>query len=115
LPDEWERDFAVSVGRVEQDHITNTKNDMDVMITYKGMQAFATSHHCQQIGYAGTLARALQFDGMAMGEERSFDERLDKLGLRLATTDRFVRHIGNVIDSNLETAITDWCKTPVEA
>lgn len=116
LPLEWENDFALSIGRKPEDHVLNTKTDMDFLISYHGKQAYATSHHCQQIGYAGTIAKALEYDGMAMGEERTFDEKLDKLGLRLATTQRLCRHIGNVLDESiqLETARLIGANTPME-
>lgn len=105
LPEQWERDFAVSVGRDEDEHIIGTRNDTDIRIVHNGVVAYATSHHCQQIGYAGRLAQVLEFDGKMIGEERTFDERLDKLGLRLATTKRLARHIGNVIDDKLRKEI----------
>lgn len=98
ISEQHERDFCVSIGRNFEDHQANTRQDLDYRIAYNGLQAYATAHHCQQIGYAGTIAKALAFDGYAMGEERTFDERLDALGLRLATTDRLCRHIGNVMD-----------------
>lgn len=105
IPDEWERDFAISIGRDVNEHRNMTRRDMDTLIEYKGIQAYATSHHCQQIGYAGIFSDALRFDGLAMGEERSFDIRLDELGLRLATTKRLARHMGNVIDDELRQVI----------
>lgn len=117
LPEGWERDFALSVGRDPDLHIQSTQTDMDFRIDYRGKQAYATSHHCQQIGFAGTINRALNYDGMAMGEERSFDERLDKLGLRLATTKRLVRHIGNVMDESIQQEAVKLmgANTPMEA
>lgn len=105
IPDEWERDFAISIGRDVAYHFENTQTDSDWLIDYKGMRAYATSHHCQQIGYAGVIAKNLEFDGMAVGEERTFDERLDRHGLRLATTKRLVRHMGNVIDNELRETV----------
>lgn len=101
IPEVWERDFAVSIGRDISEHKSMTRNDVDALIKYKGLDVYATSHHCQHIGYAGVIAEALRFDGLAMGEERSFDNRLDELGLRLSTTKRLVRHMGNVIDEDL--------------
>lgn len=116
IPSEWEADFAVSIGRNVNDHVASTKTDMDFRIDYLGKQAYATSHHCQQIGYAGVINRALNYESAAMNEERSFDERLDKLGLRLATIDRHVRHIGNVIDESIqkEAVRLIGANTPVE-
>jgi len=69
------------------------------------MRAYATSHHCQQIGYAGVVNKALEWNYEAMKSERPFDEALDRLGLRLATTQRLARHMGNVIDDHLRKEI----------
>lgn len=101
IPNEWERDFCVSIGRDYAEHIKTSADDVEYLIDYKGMQAYATSHHCQQIGYAGVINKVLKYNGLAMGSERQFDEDLDKLGLRLATTKRLARHIGNIMDDSI--------------
>ena len=67
IPDEWERDFSLSIGRDPIEHAFGTKADIDTRIIYKGMSAYATSHHCQQIGYARVMSKALQFDGQILG------------------------------------------------
>lgn len=105
IPDEWERDFSISIGRDVNAHKQGTEKDLDYLIKYKELKAYATSHHCQQIGYAGTLAKALEYDGLLMGSERGFDEKLDKMGLRLATTKRLTRHMGNVFDDELKETV----------
>lgn len=110
IPDEWERDFSISIGRDVNTHKQGTEKDLDYLIKYKGLEAYATSHHCQQIGYAGTLAQALEYDGLLMGSERAFDERLDKMGLRLATVKRLARHMGNVIDDELKETVNGLVK-----
>ena len=101
IPTEWENDFAVSIGRDPTQHKAMTLKDMDCIVEYKGLEAYTTSHHCQFVGYAERIAQANKFDGVAMGEERSFDINLDNLGLRLATIERYTRHIGNVIHDEL--------------
>lgn len=106
LPDEWEDDFAISLGRDPEWHREYTARDMDCRVTYQGKQAYCTSHHCQFIGKAETVGRVLQFDGRAMGDERPFDIELDKIGLRLATTERLARHIGNVLDDKIKTELS---------
>lgn len=105
IPDPWEDDFADSIGRDVQAHKNMTATDKDYKITYRGISAYATSHHCQFVGYAGTIGRVLTFDDFAMGDERPFDVALDSIGLRLATIDRYTRHIGNVIDEKLKQEI----------
>lgn len=105
LPREWEDDFAISVGRDPQWHADYSANDYEYLVTYKGKQAYCTAHHCQFVGYQEVLQRAAVYDGKAMGDERPMDIALDKLGLRLATTNRLARHIGNVIDDKLRKEI----------
>lgn len=111
IPEEWERDFAVSIGRDPEWHKGYTKDDIDYLIEYNGHKAYATAHHCQFIGYAGTIARAHKFDMVAMGDEKPFDKNLDSLGLRLATTERLTRHMGNVIDNELREEINKCLNT----
>lgn len=99
ISDEWEQDYCLSHNRDWETHKLNTKNDMDWMITYKGVSAFATSQHCQFVGYAGRLAPLIQWTNRAMAEEQPFDKAIDNAGyLRLATTERLTRHIGNVLE-----------------
>jgi len=105
IPQEWEDDFAVSIGRDVQAHRDTSKTDMDVRIKYKGKSAYATSHHCQFVSTAKQLNRITVFDKWAMASDRPFDEALDKLGLRLATTNRYTRHIGNVLHDELRKEI----------
>jgi hypothetical protein len=106
LPEQWERDFAISIGRDPSWHVNEyTASDYDARITYKGKQAYATSHHCQFIARSEVIGRILSWDGMAMGDERVLDETLDQLGLRLATTERLTRHIGNVLHEELREEI----------
>lgn len=105
LPAQWEDDFAVSIGRDIGNHRHGSLLDMDTRITYKGFQAYATSHHCQFIGHARQLHKLAVYDNWAMGSERGYDEALDKIGLRLATTQRLTRHIGNVLHDELRKEI----------
>lgn len=105
LPEQWEDDFAVSIGRDIHEHRRTSLLDMDARITYKGFQAYATAHHCQFIGYAKQLNRLPVYDNWAMGSERGFDEALDKIGLRLTTVQRYSRHIGNVLHDELRKEI----------
>lgn len=101
IPRAWEDDFAASVGRDPNWHAKYTKDDIDYRVTYKEMQAYCTSHHCQFIARSEVVGRVLSFDGFSMGDERPFDNVMDELGLRLATTERLTRHIGNVLDENI--------------
>jgi glycosyltransferase involved in cell wall biosynthesis len=101
LPENWENDFAVSIGRDPAWHKSYSANDLDYRWTYKGMQAYCTSHHCQFVAEAGRILPALSWSPYAMADEKPFDIAVDEIGLRLATVERLSRHIGNVIDSGI--------------
>lgn len=102
IPADWDRDFCISIGRDYSWHSNYTAKDRDILIEYKGMQAYATAHHCQFIAYAGRLQQFIQWDGSAMRRERAFDMAVDEAGmLRLTTVERLTRHIGNVLDDDI--------------
>jgi hypothetical protein len=105
IPAQWEDDFAVSIGRPVQAHRSGTVDDFDYRVTYQGRQAYLTSHHCQFIGYSEVVGRVVTWDNAAMADERHYDLTLDELGLRLATTERLTRHIGNVLHDELREEI----------
>lgn len=102
IPDEWEEDFAVSIGRGPAEHKLYTANDQDVRATYNGLRFYATGHHCQYTTVAGRLDSVLQWDSQCMPPEREFDDAIDRAGLlRLTTEKRLSRHIGNVADDKI--------------
>jgi len=99
IPDEWEFDFCRSIGRDYVQHMDDTAGEVDYLIEYQGMQAIATAHHMQFVGYAGRLAEPAIWTTKAMRAEQSFDVMVDRKGLlRLTTPERLTRHIGNVLE-----------------
>lgn len=103
IPQVWEDDFARSVGIDVKTHILQSQKDKDIIVEYKGIKAYATSHHCQQLGYAGilsTAARQVMYK-VCIPNEKPYDIILDKMGNRLTTLKRYTRHIGNTIDKDL--------------
>ena len=101
IPRRWENDFCVSIGRDPVWHANESRRDREGRVTYNGKQAYCLGHHCQFVGYQERLVRAATWDDKAMGDEKPLDRALDAIGLRLATTDRHCRHIGNVLHDEL--------------
>lgn len=98
----WDRDFCVSIGRDYEEHVRTSNNDLDYAVTYQGMSAFCTAHHCQFIGYAGKLSRFPDFTNSLLSPERNYDNAINAAGLlRLTTMDRLARHIGNIMDDDI--------------
>jgi len=102
IPDEQENDYAISIGRDPQVHREMTKDDRDYKITYNGIEAYATSHHMEFMGFQKQLVKATDWsDSSAMGSMRPWDYAMEKIGLRLATIKRYARHVGNVLDEGV--------------
>lgn len=108
IPEEWERDFCDSVGREWNFHVTYTKKDRDALITFNGQQAYGTAHHCQLVAYAERIGPFCTNDGWSISDEKVFDQMVDRAGfLRLTTTERLCRHMGNVMDGKLRGEVKD--------
>ena len=103
IPDEWDKDFCTSIGRDYEWHKAYTKNDLDYRVTYQGVSAYAVAHHCQFICEAGKIAPLMRYTSEAMSDDKVFDNSVDGAEmLRLTTTERYTRHIGNVLDEDLK-------------
>ena len=103
ISEQEDKDFCSSIGRDYSMQKEYTKTDKDVKLTWRGVETYATGHHCQLIGYAGILAEHCRYSNEAMPTERPFEESVDNAGLlRLTTYKRYTRHIGNVLDKQLE-------------
>lgn len=100
---EWDKDFCTSIGRDYEWHKGYTREDKDYLITYNGVQAYALAQHCQFVSIVGRVKQYCIFDEYAMGDEKPFDMAVDAGGgLRLCTAERYVRHIGNVLDEDMK-------------
>ena len=99
-----EMDFCSSIGRDYWGmHYQYTLGDNDAALHYRGVDAYATGHHAQWMGYAGRIAPFVDYTKEAMADERPFERAIDQAGLlRLTTRERTTRHIGNVLDEELE-------------
>lgn len=99
IPDRWEYDYCLSIGRDYLHHLEESALDVDYRIKYRGLSAYAMAHHMQFICYAGALSGLQLWSNRAMRQELPFDLAVDRLGLlRLTTTERLAVHIGNVLN-----------------
>lgn len=118
IPDEWEIDWAVSTGREPQAYLQETKELKDTVlkIPFQGddanqenkgcCEAIASANHFQFIAYKEILLQALpaQWTGKLMGHMLELDQAIDDLGyLRLSTTTRTARHLGNTLSPQILT------------
>ena len=104
IPEEWDFDFCTSIGRDYYGYqIGNVAGEQQAIGTYRGKEALLTGHHCQFISYCGRIIPFAKWDNLPMADEKPFDNDIDEAGLlRLTTTMRYTRHIGNVIDADIK-------------
>lgn len=104
IPDEWERDWAISTGRDAEKHLRETSEQLDTVLQTKvgeqAVEAIAGANHFQFVAPKELLLQALptEWSGKLMGHMIELDEAVDNLGyLRLSTVDRYARHLGNTL------------------
>ena len=105
MPHEWLMDYLDSVGMSKATH--SLEAGSQIIIEYKGVRAYIGTHHCQYMAYIDTV---LPYVGVSRQDENnrpegaSFDKPTNEAGiLRLSTTDRYTRHIGNILDGSART------------
>jgi glycosyltransferase involved in cell wall biosynthesis len=111
IPDEWEKDFYASTGgEVEKEIDATRRAYQDIVVEYKGIKAYSTAVHFQYVVRKAVILQGLSpsWDGrMMVGPDLETDQRIDSLGYaRLSTYHRYVRHIGNVITSDLKESVS---------
>lgn len=108
IPEDWERDWALSTGRDPDAHMEANRDKMDVQLVLEGVSAYAAANHYQYLAPKQALLRAIpeEWTGKLMGHMVELDEAVDGQGLlRLSTTERYTRHLGNVISPELAAEI----------
>ena len=108
IPDEWERDWAVSTGRDPQVHLAETRDHLDLVLRSeaavgdKTCEAIGSANHFQFVAPKDLILQALpdEWSGKLMGHMVELDQAVDNLGyLRLSTVKRYTRHLGNSLDA----------------
>lgn len=102
--DEWEADWASSVGRDPEEHLAATSEDTEIVLRSNGIEAIGTASHFQFVAPRQVILAALPADwsGRLMGEMIELDEAVDNQGcLRLSTFNRYVRHMGNALSPDM--------------
>ncbi|MCH7663112.1 MAG: glycosyltransferase family 2 protein [Chloroflexi bacterium] len=107
VPDEWEADWASSVGRDPKEHLAATSEHKEIVLRTDDIEAIGTASHFQFVAPRQVILAALPADwsGRLMGEMIELDEAVDSKGrLRLSTVNRYVRHMGNALSPDMVAA-----------
>lgn len=117
IPEAWEIDYAVSLGRDVTAHLELIRQMQDIVIERRGVQAFASASHNQFVIPRSVLLESTQgkWSGRLMGGMTDFDNALDAAGyLRLMTRERMVKNIGGVVTPELRREALDLGLDPDE-
>jgi hypothetical protein len=109
IPGEWEEDWAGSTGRDPQERRGLAASTPVPRLERDGAQAFVGATHFQYVGLATHLALSAprEWPDSLMGNMRELDHAMDERGLmRLSTTQRYVRHVGNAVGQALRREAT---------
>lgn len=98
IPDEYEREYARGIGYPVDEHLQKTKHEVDFLLEYRGVKAWAHGHHMQFVARRKTILPFLADGDKLLADQRDFDRAIDDMGLlRLTTFKRTARHMGNVL------------------
>lgn len=100
IPDQWEIEWAESYGRDVEAHLAAIRSLDDLLLSYRGLEAFAVANHNQFVSFKHVILKFLPeaWSGRLMGEMNELDNAVAEGGyLRLSTVQRTTRHIGNTI------------------
>lgn len=103
IPDECEKQYALSIGRPMDVHMLKTVQLRDYLITYRGIKAWAHAHHMQFIARRSDLIGKLPPSKFLIDNAREWDMYMDGVHnfLRLTTYERTTLHIGNELQGDL--------------
>ena len=106
-----EKHYMDQMGRTEEKYRGEVAGLEDVLITYKGINVWASAGHYQLVTKKEAILRALPktWSSNLMGQMRDLDVTIDKLGLlRLCTTPPTLRLLGNQIDESAAAVIRQY-------
>lgn len=104
IPDEWEIDWCISTGRDPEEHLRNTAHLQELVITKDGVDTIASANHFQFVAPKAVIQKALpqEWSRNLMDSLVPLEEAVDGMDyLRLSTTGRYCRHVGNTISPEL--------------
>jgi len=108
IPRKWEEEYIVNTGRTREQYDSEVADIEDVIVKYKGLEAWVSAHHFQAVFPKSVVLEVLDemlvedWSDRVMGRMLELDERMDAKGcLRLCTRKQTVRLMGNVISEEV--------------
>jgi hypothetical protein len=104
MPRKWEEEYVINSGRTWEQYRDEVAGVDDIILRYKGLEAWVSAHHfqmvCPKAVVQGVLHEMLPegWSNQLMGRMVEMDDRMDAKGyLRLCTREQTMRLMGNAI------------------
>lgn len=108
MPRKWEEEYIINSGRTWEQYEQEVAGVEDVLVQYRGLEAWVSAHHFQMVCPKGVLQEILEemlpddWSSGLMGRMVEMDDRMDARGyLRLCTREQTVRLMGNAISQEV--------------
>jgi hypothetical protein len=104
IPEEWEVDWALSTGRDPEERRRFARETQIPTVRRGEVTAYAGATHFQFVGRVEAIAAGMpeEWPSSLMGGLKELDEGVDRAGhLRLSTSERYCRHIGNAVTPSM--------------
>ncbi len=104
IPREWEEEYVNNTGRTWERYDEEVVGIEDVLVNYKGFEAWVSAHHFQMVSPKKVMQDVLSgmlpggWSDQLMGQMVEMDNCMDEKGyLRFCTREKYIRMMGNAI------------------
>ena len=108
MPHKWEEEYMINSGRTQERYDSEVAGIDDIIVKYKGLEAWVSAHHFQMVCPKAVIQEVLGemlpngWSEDVMGRMVEMDDRMDAKGyLRFCTRQQTVRLMGNAISDEV--------------
>lgn len=108
MPRKWEEEYLINTGRTWERYESEVDGIEDIIVKYKGVEAWVSAHHFQMVCPKAVIKEVLSemlpngWSDQAMGRMVELDDRMDEKGyLRFCTKEQTMRLMGNAISEEV--------------
>jgi glycosyltransferase involved in cell wall biosynthesis len=108
MPRKWEEEYVVNTGRTWEKYAEEVEGVEDIIVSYKGLEAWVSAHHFQMVTPKKVIQEVLAemmpsgWSDRVMGRMVEMDDLMDAKGyLRFCTREQTMRLMGNAISEEV--------------